>query len=96
MIKMIKKIFKAIIFFLTSIDQAHREKAVEVTEYELRELENLFVLLLMGSFIGIPSPSSLVSAELLPHLGREIEVLNKRAEDAFDAFNEIAGTIGID
>ena len=96
MINMIKKIYKSIIFFLTSIDQAHREKAVEVTEYELRELENLFVLLLMGSFIGIPSPSSLVSAELLPHLGREIEVLNKRAEDAFDAFNEIAGTIGID
>lgn len=96
MINMIKKIYKSIIFFLTSIDQAHREKAVEVTEYELRELENLFVLLLMGSFIGIPSPSSLVSAELLPHLGREIGVLNKRAEDAFDAFNEIAGTIGID
>ena len=96
MMNVIKKIYKSIIFFLTTVDQAHREKAVEVTEYELRELENLFVLLLMGSFIGIPSPSSLVSAELLPHLGREIEVLNKRAEDAFDAFNEIAGTIGID
>ena len=96
MIRLVKRIYNSVIFFIKSIDQAHREKAVEVTEYELRELENLFVLLLMGSFTGIPSPSSLVSAELIPHLTKEIEVLNKRAEDAFDAFNEIAGTIGID
>ncbi len=92
----IRKIYRSVIFFISSLDQAHRMKAAEVTEYELRELENLFVLLLMGSFTGIPSPSSLVSAELIPHLGREIQLLNKRAEEAFDAFNEIAGTIGID
>jgi hypothetical protein len=96
MIRLIKKIYKSIIFFISSIDEAHRMKASEVTQYELRELENLFVLLLMGSFTGIPSPSSIVSAELIPHLSREIEILNKRAEDAFDAFNELAGTIGID
>ena len=96
MISFLKKIYKSIIFFIKSMDQAHREQVLGVTEYELRELENLFVLLLMGSFTGIPSPSTLVSAELIPHLTKEIEVLNKRAEDAFDAFNEIAGTIGID
>ncbi len=96
MMSLIKKIYRSLVFFIKSIDQAHRIKAVEVTEYELRELENLFVLLLMGSFTGIPSPSTLVSAELIPDLTREIEVLNKRAEDAFDAFNELAGTIGID
>ena len=66
MINMIKKIYKSIIFFLTSIDQAHREKAVEVTEYELRELENLFVLLLMGSFIGIPSLPPLFLLNFFP------------------------------
>ncbi len=96
MIKFIKKIYNSVKFVFSSMDQAHREQVAEVTEYEQRELENLFVLLLMGSFTGIPAPSTLVTAELIPLLSHEIEVLNKRAEEAFDAFNEIAGTIGLE
>lgn len=96
MVRWLKKIYTSIVFFMTTVNDAHRIQAAAVTEYELRELENLFVLMLMGSFTGIPSPPSVIAAELMPYLTREIEVLNKRAEDAFDAFNEIAGTIGIE
>lgn len=78
------------------MDKSHRDKVTSLTEFEQKELENLFVLLLMGSFMGVPSPPSFVSAELLPHLEHEIKVLNERAKDSFDTLAEMSGTLGID
>ena len=78
------------------MDQAHRAKVTSMTEFEQKELENLFMLLLMGSFMGVPSPPSFVSAELLPHLEHELKVLNARAKDSFDTLAEMVGTFDID
>ena len=77
------------------IDSAHRGRATELTAYEARELENIFVLLLLGAFAGIPSPPALLSIELLPYLEREIKVLHARAKDSSDAMSEIAGLFDI-
>jgi hypothetical protein len=82
--------------FFKGVDQAHRDKMVALTNYEARELENMFVLLLIGSFAGMPSPPSFLAVELLPFLEREIRVLNRRAESASDALAEIMGTIDAD
>ncbi len=82
--------------FFSAIDQAHRSKVTELTEFEIRELENMFLLLLMGSFTGLPSPPSFISAELLPHLEHEIKVLNSRAERASDSMAEVIGILDID
>lgn len=76
--------------------EAHREKAAGLTVFEARELENLFVLLLMGAFTGMPAPPSFLSVELLPHLTYELSVLNRRAENASDALAEMTGTLDID
>ncbi|MCK4543441.1 MAG: hypothetical protein KAU17_14515 [Spirochaetales bacterium] len=81
---------------LSTIDTSHREQAAGLTEFEARELENIFVLLLMGSFTGIPAPPSFIAAELLPHLQHEIKVLKFRAENASDSLAEMAGLLGID
>ncbi len=93
---MLKRWTEAIRELFTSMDRMHREKAAELTEFEARELENLFVLLLLGSFSGIPSPPSFIAAELLPHLGHELTVMNKRAEAATDSLAELSGVLGID
>ncbi len=79
----------------STVDQIHRDNAVALTAYEARELENMFVLLLMGAFTGLPSPPSFISVELLPHLQHEIEVLNRRAESAGDALAELAGMMDV-
>lgn len=71
--------------------ESQRVRAVELTAVELRELENLFALLVLGAFIGMPAPPASVAAELLPHLHRELEVLNARARDASDALAELCG-----
>jgi hypothetical protein len=82
--------------FLATVDAAHRGQVTALTAFELRELENLFVLLLLGSFVGLPFPPSFLAAELLPHLEHEIKVLQNRARDASDALAELSGVLGID
>ena len=78
-----------------TMSQTHREKVVGLTAFEARELENMFVLLLMGAFTGLTSPPSFLAAELLPHLQHELQVLNRRAENASDALAELAGALDI-
>jgi len=81
---------------LAGLDEAQRERAVDVTRFEVKELENLFVLLLLGSFTGVPAPPSFIAAELLPHLEHEIAVLQARAKASGDALAEVVGLLDID
>jgi hypothetical protein len=92
----IRHFFRLLWALIRGIDQAHRERVVALTNYEARELENMFVLLLLGSFAGMPSPPSFIAVELLPFLEREIKVLNRRAENSSDALAEIMGTLDAD
>jgi hypothetical protein len=82
--------------FFSTMDQAHRDNAVELTEFEARELENVFVLILMGSFMGMPSPPSSLSIELLPYMEHELRVLNRKAERSSDALAEVSSILDID
>lgn len=82
--------------YLISLDRTQRDKAADLTRYELRELENIFVLLTIGSFIGLPAPPSSVSIELLPYLEHELEVMHERAKDSSDALAELMGNLDID
>ncbi len=92
----VRRIGQLVISFFRGLDRAHREKMTSLTAYEARELENMFVLLLLGSFAGMPSPPSFLAVELLPHLEHEIRVLNRRAESSTDALAEIMGSLDAD
>jgi len=91
----IKRAYGFVKSFFTTMGTAHRGRAVGMTECEVRELENMFVLLLMGSFTGVPAPPSFISAELLPFLEHEIKVVNRRSESASDALAEMAGCFDV-
>jgi len=52
-------------------------------------MENIFSLLLIGSFLGIPSPPSDLSVRLLPYIGREMYVMGRRAGDMDDISGEV-------
>lgn len=95
MMKHLARLFRFFKSFSDTMDTAHRNRAVGLTECEVRELENMFVLLLMGSFTGVPAPPSFISAELLPYLEHEIKVVNRRSENASDALAEIAGCFDV-
>jgi hypothetical protein len=81
---------------LKRMDAVQRENAVALTIVEMEELENIFALLLLGSFVGFPAPPTFIAVELLPFMERELRILNQRAKDSDDMFAEMCGTIGID
>ncbi len=72
-----------------------KSKSTEYIEAELRELENVFALLLLGSLIGLPSPPTSVSLRLLPYLGRELVVMVRVGERLDDMLGEMAGLFEI-
>jgi hypothetical protein len=90
------KIWELVRGFFSIMNQAHRGNAAELTQFEARELENVFVLVLMGSFMGMPSPPSSLSVELLPHMEHELRVLNRKAERSSDALAEVSSILDID
>ncbi len=92
----IKKIFNLFKNTLKIMNIAHRERLTELTAYEERELENIFILLLLGSFSGIPSPPAFIAVELFPYLQHEFHILQERAQAADDALSELAGLFDID
>ncbi|WP_010478745.1 hypothetical protein [Thermococcus zilligii] len=81
--------------FLKGVEQSFREQSTGYLEFELRELENVFALLLMGSFVGLPSPPTTLTMRLLPHMARELYVMQRRAENMDDILGELAGLFEI-
>lgn len=82
--------------FLKGFSEAFKHQSTEYIEFELRELENVFALILMGSFIGIPSPPTTLVMRLMPHMVKEIRVMESRAVNLDDVFAEVAGMFDID
>ncbi len=80
--------------FLKGFFESFRTRSLEYVEFELRELENAFTLLLLSSLIGLPSPPTPIVVRILPHMVRELYVMHMRATDD-DVLGEIAGLFEI-
>lgn len=76
--------------------QVHREKATEMLDFELKELENIFALLILGGFVGLPSPPSPIAIELLPYMERELIVLLSRSDLSQDPLGVLVSMLQID
>ena len=79
-----------------SADAVMRGKAVDAIEYELEELDHIFGLLVLGAFLGIPSPPVHVSLELLPFMGKELNLMIDRISTAHDALGDLFSVLSID
>jgi len=94
--RMKSPVFRFLREFLSRLHDSHREDVVALTQVEMQELENIFALLVLGSFVGLPAPPSFLAVELLPFMERELKIMSRRAEDAGDMLAEMCGTLGID
>ncbi|HHI01014.1 MAG TPA: hypothetical protein ENL40_06070 [Thermococcus litoralis] len=81
--------------FFRGFFSSFKARSTEYLEFEERELENVFALVLMGSFVGIPSPPTTLVMRLMPHMVREIYVMQRRAREMDDIFGEIAAMFEI-
>lgn len=88
-------VLKKLSDFLREIISVFKARSVEYIEAELRELENVFALIVLGSFIGLPSPPSTISLRLLPYMGRELLVMSRISERLDDMLGEMAGLFDI-
>ena len=76
-------------------DDVMRGKAVETIEYEVSELENIFALLVLGSFIGIPSPPIHVTMELLPEMAKQFSIMLEKVSTAHDPLGNLFSVLNI-
>ncbi len=82
--------------FFQGMMESFKDQSTGYIEFETRELENVFALLIMGSFVGIPSPPTTLVIRLMPHMVREVYVMQARAADMDDIFGEITSMFDID
>lgn len=76
--------------------QVHRDKATEMIEFELKELENIFSLLILGGLAGMPSPPVPIAMELLPYMERELTIMLARTDLAQDPLGSLMGILEVD
>ena len=77
-------------------DEVMRSKAVETIEYEVEELDNIFGVLVLGAFIGIPSPPIHITMELLPIMEKEFEIMLEKVSTAHDPLGDLFSVLDID
>jgi hypothetical protein len=73
-----------------------RSRAVETLSYELEELEHIFGVLVLGTFIGIPSPPIHITMDLLPLMERELNLMLEKVSTAHDPLGDLFSILEID
>lgn len=91
-----KRFIEGIREFFRDIDAVYKQKAVDVIEYETREMENIFALLVLGSFIGLPSPPLQLTLELMPYMEEELEIMLEKVGTAHDPMGELFSVLDIE
>ncbi len=95
MIKILNIIFNKLKSFYRNYEDSSKQKAVDVLEYELGEMENIFGLIILGAFIGLPAPPVQITLDLLPDMERHlIQMLNK-VDTAESPFSELFSHLDI-
>ena len=66
-----------------------RSKAVETTEYEAEELDHIFGLLVLGSYVGLPSPPMQISLDLMPLMEKELMLMMAKVDTAHQPISDL-------
>jgi hypothetical protein len=80
--------------FFQDLQVINRDKATALLEFEILELENIYSLILFGSFVGMPAPPVHITLQLLPVMQREVRLMLQRVGVAHDALAELVSTLG--
>ncbi|WP_462324158.1 hypothetical protein [Desulfoplanes sp.] len=78
---------------LATFEEINKERATETLEWEVGEMENIFAVLVLGSFIGIPSPPIQVTLELLPLMERELLLMTNKVATSSDPLAEVCSVL---
>ncbi len=81
--------------FLKISNEIARSKAVETIESELEEMENIFGVLVLGSFIGMPSPPMQISLDLMADMEKELILMLEKVDTANAPLSQLFSVLDI-
>jgi len=81
--------------FVEAVKGYLQGQATEYIEAELRELENVFAVVILGSLIGLPTPIAPIAVRLVPYILPEIATMASLGSRLDDLLGEIAGLMEI-
>lgn len=81
--------------FIKLSDEVARGKAAETLEHELEEMENIFGVLVLGSFIGMPSPPMQLSLDLMPLMEQELILMLEKVDTANAPLSQLFSVLDI-
>mgnify|MGYP004231649315 CR=1 FL=1 len=91
----LKKVSENLKKAIDGMGEGFRSSSTQAMQFELKEMENVFCLLILGSFVGIPSPPTFLSLNLLPHLEKEIQVMLSRSKNIDDPLGDIFSVFNV-
>jgi len=75
--------------------EAAANSAVDTLETELGELENIFGLLVLGSFVGFPSPPMQITLDLLPEMEQHFTLMLNKVDTAQSPISDLLSTFDV-
>lgn len=96
MARMIDKIRTKAVRLWKTADEVARGKATGLLEHEIEELDNIFALLVLGAFVGMPSPPVQITLALMPEMEPEFRLMLSKVTTAHDPLGELFSVLGID
>lgn len=76
-------------------DGVARGKAVETIEFELEELDHIFGILVLGSYVGMPSPPMQISLDLMPFMEKELVLMMEKVDTASEPISDLFSVLDI-
>ena len=71
-------------------DRATKTQLTEPYAWEIGEMENIFGLLVLGSFIGMPSPPMQITLDLMPVMEKELIQMLEKVDTASSPLSDLA------
>lgn len=80
---------------LKSIQNIQNNKATEILEKEVEELQYIFTLLSLGNLIGYPGAPLFLTYDLLPYMTEELEIMLDKVTQTHDPLAQLFSTFDI-
>ena len=91
----INKIFFYLRKKLQFLGRLTRHQATGVLEWEKSELDNIFSLLIFGSFIGLPATPTQITLELLPFMEQDLIRMVNKVQTAAGPVSELFSNLNV-
>ncbi|HOP62056.1 MAG TPA: hypothetical protein PK358_01275 [Spirochaetota bacterium] len=89
----IKKAALDTFYFMKGFFSAFTDKSTRMVEFEVEEMENIFSLMIFGTFTGMPAPPPHITLQLMPLMHQELINMLDSVETASDPVGKLGNIL---